>query len=462
MSISSTLPPTSDRATKTLLCVLMALSFTLCIWYGRFAPHSERFYDERYCLENVRPILESGSLRPVSGFYQLIGYLPQSVALLMLERFSNEPRVFDDKGRFSPLSYLICRAIQSLYGVACLYLVFLVGRRLFGPHVALIASLIMAAAPWHVHAAAEFKPDILLVLCTLLATHWSLLALERQTLRSYALAGLGVALAMSSKFPGGLVALPLCIGTLVHNWKQGRAWLQLTLAGAVSVIGFVVFNPYFRINFHFLGVLSRDYATKAAGTKLDGLLGALSMPLLDTVHGAVFGSLAYLGALIFLGRTFTGDLAPAERRARWMFLSFPPLYTLIYSVVTPHFKVNNFLTLLPYSSLTAAWAITLIWRRLKTNITLLDRHWLHVPVAFVFSLVTLWPAVAYTYRSVTPTTFDIARRLLWRHLGQASIDSFSKRPGISHCPTTREIYRQAMTGRAGPQWIGSATCLHKS
>ena len=417
MSNASAPHLSSSRSSTTLLGLLMLVSFAICVWYGFFEPHSERFYDERYCLENVRSILEEGSLRPVSGYYQFITYLPQSLVLLVVERFTNESRVFTEDGRFSPLSYYICRAIQAVYGTACLYVVFLLGRRIFGPHVALIGCLLMAAAPWHVHAAAEFKPDSLLVLTTLLAMYWSLLAVERQTRRSYALAGLGIALAMSSKFPGGIVALPLCLGTLLWSWRQPRVWLQLTLAGVVSVIGFVVFNPYFHINFHFLGVLHRDYVTKASGTKLDGFIGAVSLPFLDTIHGPVFGGLAYLGLLVLLADTLRGDLTQTERRARWMFLSFAPLYTIIYTLITPHFKVNNFLVVLPYSSLAAAWAIALIWRRLRSSIVVLRRRWLHAPVAVAFSVVAIWPAVAYTYNSVIPTTLDIARRSLWHHLG---------------------------------------------
>ena len=45
-----------------------------------------------------------------------------------------------------------------------------------------------------------------------------------------------------------------------------------------------------------------------------------------------------------------------------MMLVFPPVYLAAYAVQTPYFKANNFLPILPFSALAAAWLLTGLWR----------------------------------------------------------------------------------------------------
>ena len=42
---------------------------------------SGHYWDERYSVKNLRPILEGGTLEPANYYYQSLSYLPQAAVL---------------------------------------------------------------------------------------------------------------------------------------------------------------------------------------------------------------------------------------------------------------------------------------------------------------------------------------------------------------------------------------------
>ena len=91
-----------------------------------------------------------------------------------------------------------------------------------------------------------------------------------------------------------------------------------------------------------------------------------------------------------------------------MLAVFPPLYTLAYASQTAYFKGNNFLPVVPFTAISAAWATMALWRRLSRRLPLVATR----PAALAggLALVALVAPMgfSYVYRSLTPSTLDVA------------------------------------------------------
>jgi len=442
----------TPRPVVLLLLFLIAASLALNVWYASQGLNSGRYWDERFSLENIAGILETGSLRPSNGYYQALSYLPQTAVLAASEALHRATglealAVFDREGRFSPTAYLLCRLLQTLYGAGSLLLTFAVGRRLFSPAVGLLGALFLAATPWHVQASSIYKPDVLLMLTVLLALWWSLRALERPGWGRWLLAGCGVALAASTKLNGVLACVPLLVGVLGSEgtWRR-RARALLAAAGGGLAL-FALLNPFFLLYPAYFGRNLDHYTARAeayGGTRLAVLWREAGLLADGAVHGPVVGALALAAGAAFTLRLLRR--APGERRARvegWMLLSFPLAYSLAYAAVTPHFKGNNFVPVFPFSALLAAWGLAGLGRRAAGRWPRLRRPGAWAPAAALLAAALAVSPFLYVYRRLVPTTEELARSFLDRRFRLLA-------------PTTaRLVYSEAPAEAAGESLVAA-------
>lgn len=414
--------PARRRTTTIWLVLVLAAGLAMRLWYLGYDPGPNRFWDERFSFDNVRQLLESGSLEPANGYYPLLSYLPQTLALrasAALERATGDPGLaIYDGGRFTAHAYLLSRGVQALWGVATIWLTFLVGRRLFSDPVGLVAATAVAFSPGLIHASAVFKPDAPLVLAVLLTFWWSLAAVRRPTAGRYAVAGGGVALAMSTKLTGGLAALPLILVTALRCRREPRRLLWLTLAGAAALILFVLLNPYWPAYFEYLDKLTAEYEWKAHAQQMTRwqapllIVGSLRRSLGAIALVAAAAATGALAVLIARRR-----LDPESATGTALLLLFPPAYTAAYVAKTAQFKPNNFLPIVPFVALAAAWGLVEAGR-------LLARRWRPVGAgsiwlaagATIVALVLVPPAVLFVHRSTTPTAEDLALSFVDRRM----------------------------------------------
>jgi YYY domain-containing protein len=146
------------------------------------------------------------------------------------------------------------RAISALVDTITVLLVFLVGARLFNRRAGLLSAAIYAGTPVAIQLSHFYTTDIWLA-CFVTLTLWSsLLALDRERLSWFALAGASFGLAMASKgsalLLGGVVAwAALVVGyRAVANGDPGTgvraAMSRLAVSGASSLAAFALFEPY--------------------------------------------------------------------------------------------------------------------------------------------------------------------------------------------------------------------------
>src|SRR5436309_12252012 len=189
-----------ERWIGIALLALLLVSFGLRAWDAAQGLNAHRYFDERFPLKNVSAILLHGEIRPRNAFYTSLSYLPQTAALAasqwLFEVTRYEPFAIYSASSdgYSPTAYLICRLINVLYGTLSLWVLFLIGRRIYSPAVGLLAAAILAAFGRHVLSSTEFKPDILVILLVTLTFYWTLAAAFRPALRRFLLVVVGVGL----------------------------------------------------------------------------------------------------------------------------------------------------------------------------------------------------------------------------------------------------------------------------
>ncbi|MCP5111227.1 MAG: glycosyltransferase family 39 protein [bacterium] len=418
---------TSRRGTWVLLAVLVLAGLVLRVWFASSGLDQSRFWDERYSFINIRSVFETGDLLPANAYYPSpVFNVPAAAVMRASEAYSSRTgdpayRMISAENRLTPMAYFLCRLLQGAYGVAAIVFTFLAGRALFTPWIGLLSALMVTFMPWPIHASAYIKPDSLLLMTIALSLYAMLSAIQKPTVFRYLVVGVAIALAMSAKLTGGMIAISLTVATVMMGWHDRRRWSLLVLAGATSALSFVLLNPYWMSYLQFLTGLKRDYAMRAGfhgSTRLaipGEVLGFLTG---EALHGLVLGtvSLAGLGWFVWVAFKRGSELSRLERAKHGIMVVFPVIYTVVYIVQTPYFKPNNFLPLVPFTSISLAWVLVSGFRR-AVGLWPSLRHPLLAGLAFV----ALWMWLAsqgwlYVYRTFTPTTRDEAVAMLSRRL----------------------------------------------
>lgn len=423
--MSDSPPSPSNRWAVPLLLALLLASFALRVWDASQGLYSGRYFDERFALRNAVATARHGDFRPRNAYYLSLSSLPQAALLAAsqgLHRLTGIPAlaVFGKgSGGVTPTGYLLCRGLNALFGTLCLLLVFLAGRRLYSPGVGLLAAAILGAFPKHILASAIFKPDILVVLLTLLTFWWALEAALRPRLSRFLLAGVGVGLAVSAKYTGIAAAVPVAAAGLAEGWRDRRRWGWLVLAGAVSVATFVALNPYLGTVLAFIPRTVHGYAAKGAQEESNHWVVFLrQMEFLAEHHGGIVAGLALLGTAGLLWRVVRP--APEDSRERRLgsilVLAMLVGYSGLHAAGMTLFRSQNYLPVAPFSSLAAAWAMVEAWRTLARRIPALRLRPVAVAVGSLVGIALLLRQGAVVYPRAVPTNQEIAARLLMSHL----------------------------------------------
>jgi hypothetical protein len=147
--------------------------------------------------------------------------------------------------------YVIGRLWTIALSVGALPLLFLVGRRAFNTRVALAAAAIYAVLPLPVQLGRVVRSDSAAVFFGLLALWLCLRLLDDPRTRWCVLAGLGVGLAVSSRyFMVALVPILVASAVLPHRRALHSAIRSAGIALASAVGGFALSTPYFFLDWH--------------------------------------------------------------------------------------------------------------------------------------------------------------------------------------------------------------------
>lgn len=151
--------------------------------------------------------------------------------------------------------YKVGRFLSATFDTATVVVTFLIGRRLFGPIVGLLASTLYALAPMAIQLAHFYTTDSWLTFFVALTLWHTLRAVDHHSFGRFAAAGAGGGLAMATK--GSVITLLIVVGlaALFVGWRQWQRgefldeslWIAVSrsgIAAIAAILGFGLFEPY--------------------------------------------------------------------------------------------------------------------------------------------------------------------------------------------------------------------------
>jgi hypothetical protein len=412
-------PPPVSRRVRWLLAALLAVAFALRLWYAWIEPHSDRTYDERYSFQNLGPLLDHGIWEPYQTFYLAASWLPQAAVLGASEALHRLTGIAvlaihgETADGWSATAYRLARGVVVVWSVLDLFVVFLVGRRLFDERVGLLAAALLAAFGRDLISAGKFKPDTLVVLLTVCAFYAAVALARDDGWRRFAVVGVFVGLAMSAKMTGISAAFAPAAAVLFLGWRRLALWLRLAWAALVSFLTFAALNPYLSKVLRSVLNLSQGYDERAAAAESSHVtVFWRQFEFLAIHHGwVVFGfAMAGLVGLVAVARR---EAEPRERRLGAFLLVFQVVgYSLLHTGGMSLFRGQNYLSVSPFTSLAAAWAMLVAWRWLGARWPVLGRRALAAAVWGALGLWLVLRPARLVYGEAIPSNWDQAWEFL--------------------------------------------------
>ncbi|MDY7042360.1 MAG: glycosyltransferase family 39 protein, partial [Chloroflexota bacterium] len=169
----------------------------------------------------------------------------------------------------------IGRVIMALSDTATVYLVYLIARRLYRRGAALLAAALSAFTVLQIQLAHFFAVDPISTTFTLLALYGAMLMFERRTRGAAVLTGVGMALAVASKFSAmPILAAPVMAALLITLLDKGedrataraQALRHLILACLVAFIVFALTSPFVLLDWpNFMQAVVREQGAMVRG-----------------------------------------------------------------------------------------------------------------------------------------------------------------------------------------------------
>jgi hypothetical protein len=270
--------------------------------------------------------------------------------------------------------FLLARVVVALLGTASVWLLYLVGARLFDRAVGLLASAVMAVAflpVFYGHLALNDVPTLAPLTLSLLGTAG---VLRRGRTIDYLLAGVGLGLAAATKYTAGVMLLPL-LGAVVAQYRDARSHadrgagvdegrterdgtprtgrevaIGMGLALLAALAAYLIANPYSLLDFHAFRAeleLQSRYTEQPASSWIGGpRQGSFIYYLWSFTWG-----LGWIPALAALGGAVT--IWRRDRRVGWVLVPVAVIYLLFLGLQGRYFG-RWLLPIFPVACLLAA------------------------------------------------------------------------------------------------------------
>lgn len=296
-----------------------------------------------------------------------------------------------------PQYYHVGRLVTAVLGVATVFVVYQIGRRMFGRRVGLAAAALLGGNYLHIIHSHYATFDVAVGLLAALTLLFSARILDERRARWYLLAGLCAGLAGATKYNGAAaLVIPLVAHILSTRWGEW-GWLdgRLFLAGGGFLLGFLGGNPFALGNLPaFLNGLAQvlhHYGTEQPGFEGRGNWRWYIKVFLTSAD-ALWVSSGVAGLVALIWREWKKGL---------LLLAFPLVYYVMISRFVVRFE-RNAVPILPFLALgggwlldtAAGWLAGLVRRRREGQET--NTPWSHGIVAIGCALVLTLPLAAAT------------------------------------------------------------------
>lgn len=345
-------------------------------------------------------------------------------------RFDRDPTPF----------YLIGRIWALMLAIATIPMLYALGRRCFDTRVGLIAATLWTALPYAIHHDRIARTDSAATFFSVVALYFCMRAWQDPRRRWWVLAGVGVGLAVASRyFMVTLVPWLVVAAVVPLRTERRRAVVAAATALVVSAAAFVLSTPYALLD---LSTVRKDISAEA---NLPHVYGSGLSPIGNAefyVRTAIPGSVtwvlyvvALLGIAVILWR---------RRGQELMLVGFVATFLVAISTSSLHWQ-RWLVPLLPIFALFAAVAVSTATTALAARLPTV--RWVGVVtpvvVTLALALVPLADLPDTNRYDAAPSTYSQARNWLRDNLPPGSRvvqpPSLFNRPVPSIAPVGRGI-----------------------
>ncbi|MFQ6000705.1 MAG: DUF2298 domain-containing protein [Anaerolineae bacterium] len=319
---------------------------------------------------------------------------------------------------------LLGRVISALLGTANIYLTYLVGKRVHGSKVGLLAATFSAFTVFQIQVAHFYAVDVILLFFTLLFFYFALGLAKGGGVREAVLLGVTLGLALATKFSAAPLVLAF-LGAFLLRWRAQKGWKEnailLLLSLLFLALAFFVAQPYAILDWKtFAGDVVeqgemvrgiRDYPYTRQYTGTTPFLYQITQTILWAM-GPPLGVLAWCGFLFALWRGL-------RWRGPWELLLLA--WTVPYFLTTGSFYVKflrYMLPLFPFFYIMAANMLFAWQESLKANWW--GRALWYVACGFVI-LCSLLYSLAFESIYARPHSRVQASEWIYRHIPSHSV-----------------------------------------
>lgn len=294
--------------------------------------------------------------------------------------------VYNDPG----ILVLSGRIFFALCGCACVFLTFLLAKRLRSTGMGLLAALLLALNPLHVAYSQLIRTDVQSSMFMLLCLLWACRIVIEGRRRDYVIAGIWAGCACVTKWPAGVVDVSLITAALVrlrdHPSEVRDQTRNLVVGLLVSLVTVVTVSPYLLLDYPVLfdnlrGEIQPDHVGASGGGFLTNVAWYIAVPL----RGAI-GTMGLLLAFVGIGL--------AVRNNRVLTATILPCALVTFVIICANTLIWErwLVPLLPFIAIFEAWALLSAWNWLcKAG----SKRWASSIVA-VACVALLVPALATT------------------------------------------------------------------
>jgi YYY domain-containing protein len=191
--------------------------------------------------------LTAATIQSLAPAAQALGLPPEVIAFMETAR--------------SPVGFaLVGRFLMALADTASIYLLFLLGRRLYGTWAGLLAAALSAFTVLQIQLAHFFAVDPISATFVFLALYASILLAERRSIGAASLTGLAAGLAVACKFSALPIVAAPAIALLIHHPEaeakkdesscvERPKWALLILVACVALVAFAFTSPFVFLDF---------------------------------------------------------------------------------------------------------------------------------------------------------------------------------------------------------------------
>jgi len=233
--------------------------------------------------------------------------------------------------------FVLGRIAAALLGTLAVWLLYLVGMRLFSRAVGLLAAALLAVAflpVFYAHLALNDVPTLAPLTLALLGAAG---VLRQGRRRDYLIAGIGLGLGCATKYTAGIVVLPLLAAAVCQYLDapqaRTRVALGLALAGAAALASFLIANPYALLDFKAFHA-ELNHQSQLSGEP-QGKLGAGHEGGVRYYLWSLTWGLGWLPALAALGGALT--IWRRDRRLGWLLVPAPVLFLVFMGLQGRYF-----------------------------------------------------------------------------------------------------------------------------